>query len=135
MAKNLTTDTPDHDHEADQRLYDLLTKEAEETGADDDESTVGTTPQPGNEDLERSKGSIDAPWGEDPSPDVVNFSKQYLTKFRETREDFLKKHFDANPVAESADQALVSQQLSHASSGDYETSSPLLSEQAKKAIG
>lgn len=133
--KNLTTDTPDHDPKADQDLYDLLTKQAEETGDDEDETTVGTTPQPDDEDLDRSSGSIDAPWGEKPSPEVVNFANQGLTKFKETREKFLEKHFDSKGVADKAQQAVVGQQLVHAASGDYETSSPLLSEQAKKAVG
>jgi hypothetical protein len=133
--KNLTTDTPTHDPQADQDLYDLLTKQAEQTGDDEDETTVGTTPQPDDEDLERESGNIDAPWGEKPSPEVVNFANQGLTKFKETRERFIEKHFDSQGVAAKAQQAVVGQQLDHASSGDYETSSPLLSEQAKKAIG
>ena len=133
--KNLTTDTPDHDHKADQDLYDLLTKQAEQVEDDEDKSTVGTTPQPDDEDLERPKGTIDAPWGEEPSPEVVAFTNQGMAKFKETRERFIEKHFDSKGVADKAQQAVVAQQLDHASSGDYETSSPLLSEQAKKALG
>lgn len=133
--KNLSTDTPDHDPKADQGLYDLLTKRAEETGADEDESTVGTMPQPDDENYERSSGNIDAPWGEEPSPEVLEFSRQDMTKFKETRERFLEKHFDSKGVADKVQQAVVGQQLSHAAKGDYETSSPLLSEQAKGALG
>lgn len=133
--KNLSSDTPSHNPQADQDLYDLLTKESEETGVDDDESTVGTTPDPGEEDLERSSGDIDAPWGEKPPAEPVQFSKQDMSKFKETRERFLEKHFDSKGVADKANQALVGQQLQHAASGDYETSSPLLSSQAKKALG
>lgn len=132
--KNLSVDTHDHDTEADQNLYDLLKTAADEPG-DDDESTVGTMPQPDDEDQDRSEGDMDAPWGENPSPEVVQFSRQAFTKFREGREDLLKKHFDSKSVADAADKALMGQQLDHAKSGDYETSSPLLSEQAKKAIG
>ncbi len=135
--KNLTTDTPDHDPKADQALYDLLTKKAEDTKTetDEDKSTVGTTPDPSDEDLERPSGDIDAPWGEKPSPEVVAFSKEPMRKFKENRERFLEKHFDSKKSADKAAQGLMSQQLACCANGDFETSSPLLSEQAKRAIG
>lgn len=131
--KNLSSDTPGDDQEAVDRLYDGLKKVAEQTGDDEDESTVGTMVQPDDEPKERPEGTIDAPWGED-SPAGMQFAGENYKKFREGREELLGKLLDGKGPSDQAEKKLISQQFAHGASGDYETSSPQLSDQAKKVV-
>jgi hypothetical protein len=111
--KNLSTDTPGDDQEAVDRMYDgLVEKTAEETGDDEDESTVGTMPQPDEEPKQRPEGNIDAPWGED-SPAGMQFAAENYKKFREGREDLLGKLLDSKGPGDKADKNLISQQFAH----------------------
>ena len=132
--KNLSTDTPGDDQDAVDRMYDGL-KDIEKTAAeepgDDDESTVGTMPQPDDEPKQRPEGTIDAPWGED-SPAGMRFAEENYKKFREGREELLGKLFDGHQASAKANQGFVSQHFSN--SKGYETSSPQLSDQAKKVV-
>lgn len=131
--KNLSSDTPGDDHEAVERLYDGLKKIAEETGDDEDESTVGTMPQPDDEPMERNPDTIVAPWGED-SPAGMQFAGESYRKFKEGREELLGKLFDSSGPSAQAQKSFVSQNFEHGRKDGFETSSPQLSDQAKKVV-
>jgi len=137
--KNLSTDTPGDDQDAVDRLYDGLvekTAAVDEPGGiedDEDESTVGTMAQPDEEPKERPENTIDAPWGED-SPAGMQFAAENYKKFREGREVLLDKLLDSKGPGDSADKNLISQHFTHGKKGGFETSSPQLSDQARKVV-
>lgn len=137
--KTLSIDTHEHDADTDDQFYVALSEKQADVVApqtytdteDEDRSTVGTQPQPDEGVPDRSKGDIDAPWGEAPSPEVVQFSRQAYTDFKQGREKLLEKLLDSKVTSDKAEQGLVAQQFDHAASGDFETSSPQLSGKSK----
>lgn len=134
--KSLSIDTHPHDPAADQELYDLL-KEAEDTSPEDDEdkSTVGTNPDlyPDPEGSEKSEGTIDASWGQNPGStnDANHQSNEAFAHFKQSREKMLDDLFDGKEANDAVEQKVMAQHLSHAGSGQFETSSTMLSSKAK----
>lgn len=132
MAKNLSTDIHEHDEAADAELYELLKTGAEAPG-DADESTVGTNPDQ-YEPPVRESGTLDAPWGEKPPTDQVDalhYSDAFLKSFKEGREKMLETLFDSASSSNPAEQKFLSQHFDHAARGEFQTSSPQVSEKAK----
>lgn len=138
-VKNLSTNVHGHDHEADQELYELLKEGQSVTNSpgDDEESTVGTNPDLYPEPEDREENDIDAPWGEhDVSDraehaDAVHFSDAFLDSFKQSRERMLSRLFDSKDPSDVSEQKGMSQYLSHAAKGKFQTSSPQLSSKAK----
>lgn len=135
--KNLSSDTHAHDAAQDKELLELL-KTAEDAGeapGDDDESTVGETPDPTPPPEDRGAGTTDAAWGEEPTKTegepALHFSDEAVRQFRQGREKFLEKYFDSPSSSGPAEKQLVGQHFQHASSGQFETSSPTLSDKSK----
>jgi hypothetical protein len=116
-------------------MYDALVKEGSDSPGDDEESTVGVNPDQQPDPEERPKGDIDAPWGENDNPasepKAEHYSDAAYQGFIQSRQNILDELFDSKGPASSAEQALLGQQLQHASSGDYETRAPLLEPQAQ----
>lgn len=139
--KSLSIDTHPHDPAKDEELYELLkeadgnTTPATSTGDDDGEITVGTNPDeyPDPEDSEKKDGTIDASWGQKPgiTNDAHYHANEVRAQFRQSREDMLSKLFDGHDANAALEQKTMGQYLSHASSGQFETSSPQLSSKAK----
>lgn len=135
--KSLSIDTHPHDPAVDEELYKLL-KEAEDTtpatstGDDEGESTVGVNPNQYPDPEDRPTGDADAPWGEDPGDSIDN-STEVMRSFRQSREKILDDLFDGKGSSDGTEQAVMGQHLTHASSGDFETSSPQLSAKAKES--
>jgi len=137
--KTLSIDTHEHDQDTDSQFYAVLSDKTADVAApqtytdteDEDRNTVGTQPQPDEGVPDRSSGDIDAPWGEQPSPEVVQFSRQAYTDFKQGREKLLEKLLDSKATSDKAEQSMASQYLDHAASGDFETSSPQLSGKSK----
>ena len=116
-------------------LEDFLCKSAEDTETNLEESTVGVNPDQQPDFEGRAAGSMEAPWGERPSPksdtqDSVHHSDAVLQGIEQSRQRMLEELFDSKGPASKAEQALVGQQLSHGASGDYESSSCLLNKSA-----
>lgn len=136
--KNLSTDTHVHDASADKELYDLLSKSAsDESPGDTGETTVGVNPDLYPDPEDRPAGNMDARWGESDGKDgqtPLHYSKETLRQFKEGREKMLASLFDNKNSSDSTDQKLLGQQLSHAASGDFETSSPQLASKTDMAI-
>lgn len=131
--KSLSTDTHAHDHATDQKLYELLTKEAETVPLEDnDKSTVGVNPDAYPDPEDRSSGSIDAPWGEKPDNNAIQYSNEALNRFRLGREELLGKLFDGKASSDGAEQKLLSSHLDHHASGQFESSSPQLKGKLEK---
>lgn len=139
--KSLSIDTHPHDPAADQELYDLL-KEAEDTTpatstdtADEEETTVGVNPDqyPDPEGSEKTDGTIDGSWGQDfcETNDANHHSNQAFAQFKQSREKMLDELFDGKADCDAVEQKTMSQHLSHAASGQFETSSTQLSGKAK----
>lgn len=111
-------------------MFDLLTKEGESTPDDEEKSTVGVNPdqQPDPEDREDTKGTLDAPWGEQGKKQPAQFSDAVAQAFVQSRQHILDELFDTKGPAAKAEQELVRQNLEHGDPGEYETSAPLLEE-------
>lgn len=111
-------------------MYDALVKQGGDTPGDDTESTVGVNPDQQLDPEDRPKGNVDAPWGEDSSPDQRNepehFSDAAMQGFISSRQEMLDNLFDSKKPAQKAEGNLVGQQLQHGASGDFETKAPLL---------
>lgn len=129
--KNLSSDTHAHQSKFDQDLYDLISKEAEDTGDDEDKSTVSTAPDLYEEGGESDEGTLDASWGEAPQPDPAHNSDQVYKYHQEGREKMLAKLLDSKATSDKAQQGILAQHLEHARKGDFETSSPQLTEKSK----
>ncbi len=126
-------------HDATERhtrvMYDFLTKEAKDGGDapdnDEDKTTVGVNPEQAKKPEERGKGTIDAPWGEpdntsrDPNQPEY-FSDAATQGFIQSRQNMLDELFDSKKPATQAAQAIVSQELAHGASGNFESKAPLL---------
>ena len=118
-----------------QVLSDYLRKEAEDAETNLEDSTVGVNPDQQPDPEGRSAGSIDAPWGERPSSksgtqDAVHHSDAVLRGIEQSRQRMLTELFDSKGPSSRAEQDLVGQQLSHGSSGEYESSSCMLNKSA-----
>ena len=119
-------------------LYDALVKEGDAPETDEEKTTVGENPDLG-EPVEQPKGNIDAPWGQEDSPeglrskknDPENYSDAAYGGFIHSRQKMLDELFDSKVPASKAEQALMGQQLQHAASGDYESRAPLLEPHAQ----
>lgn len=118
-------------------LYDALVKQGETTETDEDKTTVGENPdQLLGAPADQPKGDIDAPWGQEDTPEGVrskkndpeHFSDAAMQGFIDSRQEMLNDLFDSKKPAAKAEQALVSQQLGHGASGDFESRAPLLEE-------
>ncbi len=140
MSKSLSIDTHPHDPAADKELYDLL-KEAEDTtpatstGDDEGETTVGVNPDqyPDPEDTKKQERTIDATWGQEfcENNDAFHNSNEVFSQFKQSREKMLETLFDGKKSSDAQQQKEMGQHLSHAKSGQFETSSPQLSSKAK----
>lgn len=135
--KSLSHDTHAHNGADDQELYDFLSKEASDSPGDDEEGTVGVTPDTYPDPEDRKSGDIDAPWGEhDVSSgkehaDAFHNSDQVYAHYKKGREELLQKLFDSKVTSDPAHQKILSQNLEHARTGEFETSSSQLSGKSK----
>ena len=153
--KTLTTDTPGHNPVHDSELYDWLKtaepaaptvvkkaqaaapmdKEGEDPGEtleDNEDGTEGINPVQVPDPETTGEGTIDASWGqEDGKNDAIHFSNEATKQFRQNREVILGRLLDGKASSEGAEQALLGQNLSHAASGQFETSSPMLTDKSK----
>jgi hypothetical protein len=139
--KSLSIDTHPHDPANDQELYDMLkeadgnTTPATSTGDDDGETTVGTNPDqyPDPEDTAKQDGTVDASWGQDfcETNDAQKNSTEAFAQFKQSREKMLADLFDGKEACDAVEQKTMAQHLSHAASGDFETSSVQLAAKAK----
>ena len=140
--KNLSSDTHAHDTALDKDLFDMLSKEGMDPGespGDDNASTVGVNPNQYADPEDSGAGSIDASWGDKDDSgdgqgpnDAVHHSTEVIQKFREGREDMLDKLFDGKASSDAAEQELLGAHLSHAASGQFQSSAPQL--KAKSSI-
>jgi len=123
----------------DRAFYDDLQKEAASTVEDNEDSmTGGENPvEPKAGDPPSDEGTIDASWGENDTPgkknDPVHLSDAVASSIQESRQKLLDRCFAQKPAAQRAAQSFVSQHLSHAASGDFESRAPLLEGKAKQA--
>jgi hypothetical protein len=105
-------------------------------GTNINEATKGVNPEQYKDESDKGQG-MDAPWSKEPGATshgqqpVVHVSNPVLRAFREGREELLGKLLDAKAPSDKAEQATVSALLTAASKGDFETSSPQLSEKSK----
>lgn len=116
-----------------QLMFDMLSKEAEDTGPGTEATTTGENPYSVEDEGEkdRPEGSIDAPWGEKNTNatvpgQVAPLSKEVLQAVRQGREELLGKLIADKSKSDQAEQALIRQHFK----GSYETSSPQLSSAA-----
>jgi hypothetical protein len=120
------------------RFYELMKSAAPETPGDDEESTVGVNPDPYPDPPDRDKGNDEAPWGEkDLPPGDRSGTAQHHTNaawrgFKQSREKFLNRNFDAYTGSAKNSQDVLSQALDHFKSGDHESSKPFNNDHSKR---
>lgn len=120
------------------RFYELMKSAAPETPGDDEESTVGVNPDQYPDPPDREKGNEEAPWGEedlppgDPAGTAQHHTNAAWRGFRQSREKFLDRHFDAYSGSAQNAQDVLKQNLDHAKSGDFEASKPMTGEASKR---
>lgn len=106
-------------------------------GTNVDQTQKGKNPDQYPPPEDRPTGNMDAPWGEPPGAlshgqqPVRHNADVVMKAFREGREELLGKLLDSKKPSDKAEQAVVSSMLDAASSGEFETSSPQLSEKSK----
>jgi hypothetical protein len=121
------------------RFYELMKSAApEKTPGDDEESTVGVNPDQYPDPKDRERNNIDAPWGEsdvkssDPAGTAQHHSNAVWDGFKQSREKFLKRHFDSYDSSSDNAQDVLRQNFDHASKGDFEASKPMTGEASKR---
>jgi len=134
---NLSSDSVTHGDPSE--FYNLL-KQAVDINpstsvdtSDEQRSTVGTTSIVKNP-PDRPTGTTDAPWGEPGPKDPYHNSTGAHNNSIETRQGELSRAFSGTQQAGAAQKADVSQQLSHAASGDFEAHSALLQPKGKLKV-
>ena len=95
---------------------------------DEQRSTVGVTHV-----HDKPEGRTGDEWGENPG-DPVQYTDAAVKETNKDRLQVLDRTFDAKPVAERADQALIGQLLVHGVTGDYETHSVSLLPHSKSKL-
>ncbi len=126
---------------AEDRMYQLMLKmgKSDDSPGDTEESTVGVQPDAHpdpSEEGQKEEGTINARWGqEDHKPEEAkhgpqHYSNAVLDEFVRGRENFLQRHFDTYGTSGDTNRKVLGQQLEHARTGDYDSSSAMYSEQS-----
>lgn len=101
---------------------------------DESESTVGVTHQRDTPEDREPAATITAPWGEKPPVDPQQHGTGVKEEHHKGQRELLNRAFGGKGKAEKADQAVISQNFAHGSSGDYESRAPLLQSKAKEKV-